>query len=194
MIKLIEPSKKYEKQVMDYRNAFLENNERFDGCAGLEDVQNYDEWLKFEERLKKKYGENYVPSTVYLGVREEDDKLVGIIDYRRELSDLLFSYGGNIGYSVLPIERRKGYAKEMLRQLLAKCKDFGATRVLLACDKENIASIKTIIANGGVLENEVIDDVGISRSGIIQRYWVSLKKRTADEVKEFTDKYLDEIL
>ena len=47
-------------------------------------------------------------------------------------------------------------------------------RVLLTCDKENIASSKTIISNGGVLENEVIDEVNLGESGIIQRYWISL--------------------
>ena len=40
--------------------------------------------------------------------------------------------------------------------------------------KENEASRKTIIANGGILENEIIDDIGLSVSGIIQRYWITL--------------------
>ena len=63
----------------------------------------------------------------------------------------------------------------MLRQMLQKCKNFGENRVLLACDKENIGSVKTIVHNGGVLENEVKDDVGLSKSGTIQRYWIDIK-------------------
>ena len=63
----------------------------------------------------------------------------------------------------------------MLRQLLPKCKTLNINRVLLACDKENIGSVKTIVHNGGVLENEVKDDVGLSDSGIIQRYWIDIK-------------------
>ena len=42
------------------------------------------------------------------------------------------------------------------------------------CNKENIGSAKSIQNNGGVLENEVY--VG---DELIQRYWISLKKRYA---------------
>ena len=171
---LVRPIKKYAEQVMHYKEEMLANKDSFDGCAGLEDVDSFDEWVEFETRLKKKYGEGCVPSEVFLAVRTEDDKVVGIIDYRHPLSPFLLRYGGNIGYSVLPTERQKGYAGEMLRLLLAVCREFGEKWVLLTCDKDNDASRLTITKNGGILENEVADDVGLGECGIIQRYWINL--------------------
>ena len=172
-ITLRRPSSRYSRQVMDFREELKKNGNEFDGCAGLEDCVSFEEWIRFEERLKAKYREGYVPSEVFLAVRESDDRLVGIIDYRHPLTDFLMNFGGNIGYSVRPSERQKGYASEMLRMMLEICRSYGEKQVLLTCDRENIASRKTIMANGGVLENEIEDVVGLSKSGRIQRYWIS---------------------
>lgn len=173
-LKLIELTKEYEEQVMAYRKIFIENGDGADGCAALEETESYDEWRNFEKRLKKKYGVGYTPSTVCLAVRRSDNKLVGIIDFRHELTEFLMKYGGNIGYSILPSERHKGYAKEMLGLMLAKCRRMGKDKVLITCGKDNIASAKIIAANGGVLENEVPDDVSLGKSGVLQRYWIKL--------------------
>lgn len=169
-LKLVHPTKAYEKQVMDYKTEMLENGDSFDGCAGLKNVATYDEWLDFDKRLKEQYGKDYVPSDVYLAVRISDNKLIGIMDFRHPLSEFLL----NFGYSVRLAERRKGYAKQMLRLILLKCKESGEKRVLVCCDKGNIASAKTIIGNGGVLENEVEDTVELTTSNVIQRYWIEL--------------------
>lgn len=173
---LIKPTEEYKEQVMNYRKTFLEKGENLSGCALLEDCKSFEEWVDFESRLSKEYGEDYVPSTVYLAVRIKDNKLVGIIDFRHYLSDFLLNYGGNIGYSILLEERRKGYATEMLNLMLEICKEKGLERVLITCDKNNIASAKTIMANKGILENEIDDNNVISKSGILQRYWISLSE------------------
>lgn len=91
---------------------------------------------------------------------------------RHFLNEKLLNYGGHIGDSVRPSERRKGYATEQIRLALGKCKELGIDNVLMDCDKTNIGSAKAIQNNGGVLENEIYVE-----NGLVQRYWISLKKR-----------------
>ena len=74
------------------------------------------------------------------------------------------------------VQRRKGYARETLRLTLDKCREAGEAQVLITCDKDNIPSARTILANGGVLENEVADEPGLGQSNVIQRYWITLTK------------------
>ena len=157
---LVRPSTEYEQQVMAYKDEMLQNGDSFDGCAGLDEVGSYTDWMDFENRLKKK---GWVPSEVFLAVRAEDNKVVGVIDYRRPLTPFLPQYG------ILPSECQKGYATEMLGLLLPICKEYGEEKVLLTCNKANQASKRAIIKNGGVLENEVCGE-----HGVIERYWIKL--------------------
>lgn len=105
-----------------------------------------------------------------MAIRKSDNKLVGTIQIRHKLNEKLLIHGGNIGYGVRPCERRKGYAKQMLQLALEKSKDLGLKRVLITCDKDNIGSSKTILANRGKLENE-LEHNGV----LIQRYWITIK-------------------
>jgi len=171
---LEKPSVLYGQQVMEFRREMLENGDSLDGCAGLEDVETFSQWMDFEPRLREKYQEGYVPSEVYLAVRRNDNRVVGIIDFRHPLTEFLMNFGGNIGYSIRPSERRKGYGAEMLGLLLAKCRQAGESRVLLTCDKENEASRRVIMQNHGVLEHEAADSAGLGKWGTIQRYWIEL--------------------
>nr|WIF88738.1 hypothetical protein QOL21_01535 [Acholeplasma laidlawii] len=59
---------------------------------------------------------------------------------------------------------------QMIALSLIECKKLGIKHVLITCDKENIGSAKAIISNGGVLENEVMDENG----KMIQRYWIKI--------------------
>lgn len=178
---LVHPDARHEEQVMAYRAEMLADGSSFDGCAGLEDVETYAEWLDFDGRLKEKFGGGYSPSDVFLALRLSDGRLVGILDFRKKLTEFLLNYGGSVGYSVRPGERRKGYAKEMLRLICRYCAGQGETRLLLTCDKENEASRRCILAGGGVLENEVKDDPELGSSGIIQRYWIRLEGAKGSE-------------
>lgn len=182
MLRFVQPAAAYEAQVMAYRRAFLNRGDEMDGCAGLERCNTYAEWLDFDKRLKALYGDGCVPSTVYLAVRETDNTLVGMVDCRHCLSEFLLNYGGHIGYSVHPEQRRKGYAKEMLRFAVDEFyRPRGVARVLVTCDRDNEASRRTILANGGRMENDVPDEPGLGKSGWIERYWIACAERTGHE-------------
>lgn len=112
-----------------------------------------------------------VQSTQFLTVRESDGRLVGMINVRHYFNEYLEQFGGHIGYSVRPSERRKGYAREQLRLTLPYCKELGLDRVLITCQPHNEGSRRTILSAGGVYENTAHEpDRGVD----LQRYWITL--------------------
>ena len=113
-----------------------------------------------------------VPDSTYFLLDVDRNRLLGAINIRHYLNDYLLKFGGHIGDGIRPSERGKGYATEMVRLALIECKKLGIDKVLMVCDKSNIASAKTIIKNGGVLENEIIDE----NNKVNQRYWITLKE------------------
>ncbi|HAQ56599.1 MAG TPA: GNAT family N-acetyltransferase [Acholeplasmatales bacterium] len=114
-----------------------------------------------------------VPAGLFLLV-DDEERLFGAVSIRYRLNDYLLQYGGHVGYGVRPSERRKGYAGKMLSLALAICREHKIDRVLVTCDTVNTASARTIRANGGILENEVIHPDGSP----VQRYWIDNRKKT----------------
>jgi len=170
MIRLVMPNLAHEEQVMKYREEFLVNQDSMDGTAGLRDYDDYKLWL---DRIRKNSNKDtvldgLVPATTLLAIRESDNYLIGMVDIRHQLNDYLYNYGGHLGYSVRKSERRNGYATELLRKTLPWCAELGLDKALVCCFKDNIASARTIITNGGELENEVIED-----GEPVQRYWIN---------------------
>ena len=172
-ILLIEPTKDYKEKVFEYKNEFLTNGDSMDGSNNLRNTKTVDDWFELLKNCSSEetVPDGFVPSTTYLAIRTSDKKLVGMIDIRHRLNDYLMKFGGHIGYSVRKSERRQGYATEMLRLALLKCKEFDISNALVTCDSDNIASAKAIIANGGLFENEVLDE---SDGVKVHRYWIKI--------------------
>ncbi|WP_313771961.1 GNAT family N-acetyltransferase [Bacillus bingmayongensis] len=170
-MQLVKPTYQHSKQIMAYRQTFLNSREQPHGSCSLQHFDSINKWL---EKVKiQENGENLppnrVPSTQFLSF--EKGKLVGFINIRHRLTPELLIESGHISYSVHPDERRKGYATEQLRLSLFEAKKLGLEKVLITCDKANIASAKTIQKVGGILEDEVISP---NTGEIVQRYWIEL--------------------
>ena len=169
MIIFKEPKDVSFEQILDYKEEFVLNNEIIQGAANMTAL-SIPEWVKFVENTK--YKETVTPGfvTAHTFFALDNDKIVGIINCRHELNDYLFNLGGHIGYSVRKSERRKGYAKKMLNYTSKFLFSLGLEKILITCDKNNVASKRTIESCGGILENEVIEE---NRTTL--RYWIYKK-------------------
>ncbi|MDX1563055.1 MAG: GNAT family N-acetyltransferase [Gammaproteobacteria bacterium] len=114
--------------------------------------------------------DGFVPHSTFWLVDGHDD-IVAISNLRHRLNDWLLEYGGHIGYGVKPSARRRGYATECLRLTLLEAKKRGIDRVRVTCDKNNPASAKTILHNGGEFDGES----WMPKHGrVVARYWIDL--------------------
>jgi len=159
-----------EKEYIDYVTEWEATEEKIVPNAAKRDSMSFKELVnKWEEyESERMYEKGLVPSSIYF-LMDEDKKIYGAIDIRHELNDYLLRYGGHIGYGIRPSQRRKGYASQMLTLALPIVKELGINKALITCDKSNVGSAKTIMNNGGILENEVING-----DEITQRYWITL--------------------
>lgn len=172
-VKLIKLTKEYYTQLSEMIDEWKTDHEINQGNRSpwaifrndYHDFEYYLENLETDEPTEEK-----VPDSVYFLLDVERNILLGAVNIRHYLNDHLLQFGGHIGDGVRPSERRKGFATEMIRLSLIECKKLGIERVLMVCDKTNVGSAKSIVKNGGVLENEIADADG----KIHQRYWIDL--------------------
>ena len=168
---LVKPDLSYADEIIKYKEESLAESPIINGSAGLDRFSSIEVWL---EELKKRSCEDtvpkgLVPSSTYLAVREKDNYIVGMIDIRHYLNEYLTQVGGHIGYGVRKTERNKGYAKQMLKLALEKCKELKIKKVLITCDEDNIASEKVILS-----ANAKLEDIRNVDGENKKRFWIDL--------------------
>lgn len=152
-VSLIKPSPKLKEQALAFKKEFIDHNEPvINGSELFDKIDSYEEWLAMikANSNEKTVNPDWVVTDTFFAVNE-DDRIVGMIDLRHALKGFLLDFGHS-GYSVRPSERRKGYATEMLRQILSYARKIGMSNVILSTKRSNEPSIKTILKNGGVYE------------------------------------------
>lgn len=162
-MKFVFPNLLYKEKAIQFINEFYEYNSDINGSGALD---GYLENSTYEEWIKKVYADidianiqnPRVPALTYFYVREEDDKIIGMINIRLALNDFLRKEGGHIGYCIRPTERGKHYATDMLNGALKVCDTLGINEVIITCDKSNSASANVIKNCNGELVEEFYSD------------------------------------
>lgn len=160
---LERPSLDRKDEIIEYINEFVSYNSDINGTGSLDKIL---EGYTFEQALERclnmqneEFAKslNRCQSKTFLLIRKNDNKIVGTINVRWNLTEAMKVFGGNIGYGIRPTERRKGYNKINLYLGLIEAKKLGLDKVMLDCDVSNLGSSKTMEALGGVLERTEID-------------------------------------
>lgn len=180
------PSIERKDEIINYVNEFVIYNSDTNGMGALDKIL---EGYTFEQALErclnmenKEYAKKIgrCQSKTFLLIRENDNKIIGMINVRWNLSEEMKKFGGNIGYGIRPTERRKGYNKINLYLGLIEAQKLGLEKVMLDCDVNNLGSLKTMQALGGVLERTEIDPY----DGILTSvYWFNVSE-TIDKYKK----------
>lgn len=157
------PSIDRKPDIIDYLDEFHKCDSDLNGFGMLARVSTE---LSFEEALEQclsmsnsdySWAHNRCPNKVFLLIRESDNRIVGNIQVRWDVTDEMLRFVGHIGYSIRPTERRKGYNKINLYLGLIEAKKLGLNNCVIGCDASNTGSDKTMQALGGRLLRSEID-------------------------------------
>ena len=167
-MRLIKMEEKYKDLLFDMLEEWYATGEKIVPYAIRKvDYHDFEQYLESLEI--KDASDGKVPDSTFFALDEERNILLGAVNIRHYLNEALLLNGGHIGDGIRPSERLKGYATQMIGLALEECRKLGLDKILMVCDKENIGSAKSIMKNGGVLENEIVVD-GVTE----QRYWITL--------------------
>ncbi|EEK43924.1 MULTISPECIES: GNAT family N-acetyltransferase [Bacillus] len=170
-VSLLTPTIDLQEEYLDFYNEWKDSGETMIPWVITKDPSNFPAMV--QELLDAHNGINlpdsWVPDSTYWLVTDHN-RIVGAVNIRHSLTEHLFNAGGHIGYGIRPSERRKGYATKLLALSLEKAKQLNITKALIVCDEVNTASEKTILHNGGLRDEDFIEEDG----NVVRRFWIEL--------------------
>ena len=175
-IRLIKPHMSY---ISSYRAAILEYRAHgvedfaYPKVATKREVAAYfDKVDNFRRGIDVPPG--YVPGSSFWLV--DGRHYLGSGDVRHYLNDSLRRLGGNIGYSIRPAAWGLGLGTRQLAMLLDEAALLRICRPIVTCFDANIASVRIIEKNGGVLLNKIINKYG-GKDRLTRIYEIDLTQR-----------------
>lgn len=171
VLSLIKPSIENKRDAGFFMNECLELDGVVHGGGGMDICSTYEKWLLFLEQKRKKetLPKGYVLSETWFAMPKDDDKIIGIVDIRKELNEKLSWGGGNIGLSIRPHMRGEGLGKELLNLGIERCKELHMDRILLTCEEENLRAANMIMGCKAV---EEVNKEAMAEG--FRRFWLSL--------------------
>ena len=169
-MRLVAPAAVRTAALERFRQSYFAAGEGVETLGALAVHARISDWLKEAEQLSHIHTtpDGRIPRKQWLYMRE-DGEILGLLQIRFMLIAWYRQYAGHIGYTIRPDERRKGYASQLLREAIPLCHDLGISPILVCCERENEASIRTILKNGGRYESTAVEP---QTKAHICRYWI----------------------
>jgi len=82
------------------------------------------------------------------------DSILGAVSIRYQCDPV----DGHVGFGIRPSQRGRGYGTKLLALALPILNRYGIDPAAVSCAKENAASARVIIRNGGIFVREVVDE------------------------------------
>ncbi|SDY02728.1 GNAT family N-acetyltransferase [Paenibacillus sp. CF384] len=169
MVRLVKPSVALQEAYLAFYREWIESGEDIVPWVVSKDPSDFEAYVnELNEACKEENTpDGWVPhSTCWL--LDGDGHVVGAANIRHRLNQKLLESGGHIGYGIIPSERRKGYAAQLLALSLQETDALGIREVLVICDQDNIGSERTILRNGGKFESSFTEAHG----NVVKRFWI----------------------
>lgn len=168
-LSLIKPTVDLKEEYLSFYDEWLESKEDMVPWVIKKDPSNFEAMVQFLQDNEQgcNLPEGWVPDSTFWLINQ-DKRILGVVNIRHRLTEILLNSGGHIGYGIRPSERRKGYATKLLSLALEKSKELGIRKALVLCNEDNTGSFKTIINNGGIPDSDYIEEDG----NVIKRFWI----------------------